>query len=97
MVRKLSVFLCCAVFVSVAEGSFLEGLARPIDGRSMRESSTHRLGADGKFDPTGRPGGHAAKAAKGRLARRLLTEGLDALDRFTDDRFGLSVTPIGDR
>ena len=38
-----------------AEGSFLSDLARPMEGRSMRESSTHRLGADGKFDPTGEP------------------------------------------
>ena len=37
------------------DASFLAELARPIDGRSMRESSTHRLGPDGKFDPTGKP------------------------------------------
>ena len=39
---------------------------------------------------TGAPGGHAAKAAKGRLARHLLTCGLpldQALGSWTDDRF----------
>ena len=39
---------------------------------------------------TGAPGGHAAKAAKGRLARHLLTCGLpldEALGSWTDDRF----------
>lgn len=39
---------------------------------------------------SGAPGGHAAKAAKGRLARHLLTSGLpldDALASWTDDRF----------
>ncbi|MBN1816465.1 MAG: DUF2961 domain-containing protein [Sedimentisphaerales bacterium] len=33
----------------------LADLARPMQGRSMRESSTHRLGPDGKFDPMGKP------------------------------------------
>lgn len=46
-------------------------------------------------DPSGKPGGHFAKAAKGRLARALLTDGLDALDRWVDDRFELAVTPLG--
>ncbi len=45
-------------------------------------------------DPTGRPGGHFAKAAKGRLARSLLVDGLDALDGWADDRFQLAVTPL---
>lgn len=39
---------------------------------------------------SGRPGGHAAKAAKGRLARHLLTSGLpldEALASWSDDRF----------
>lgn len=44
-------------------------------------------------DPSGKPGGHFAKAAKGRLARALLTEGLSALTTWTSDRFELSVTP----
>ena len=45
-------------------------------------------------DPTGRPGAHFANAAKGRLARALLTDGVSALDTWTDDRFKLSITPI---
>lgn len=45
-------------------------------------------------DPTGRPGGHFAKAAKGALARAVLTDGLAALDDWHDDRFHLSITPL---
>ena len=33
----------------------LPDLARPHEGRSMRETSTHKIGADGKFDPNGEP------------------------------------------
>lgn len=46
-------------------------------------------------DPTGRPGGHFAKAAKGALARAILVDGLGAIDRWRDDRFELRVEPIG--
>lgn len=35
----------------------LGGLAKPIDGRSRRESSTHRIGPDGKRSTTGKPKG----------------------------------------
>ncbi|MGB0115146.1 MAG: peroxide stress protein YaaA [Ilumatobacteraceae bacterium] len=45
-------------------------------------------------DPTGKPGGHFAKAAKGALARAILTDGLTALDTWSDDRFDLVVTPL---
>lgn len=45
-------------------------------------------------DPTGKPGGHFAKAAKGELARAILTDGLGAVDRWRHDRFELAVTPI---
>ncbi len=45
-------------------------------------------------DPSGRPGGHFAKAAKGTLARAILTAGLTALDGWTTDRFELVVRPI---
>lgn len=44
---------------------------------------------------SGAPGGHAAKAAKGRLARHLLTAGSPletALTSWEDDRFVLDVT-----
>ncbi len=43
-------------------------------------------------DPTGKPGGHFAKAAKGELARAILTEGFDAVDGWHHDRFELEVT-----
>lgn len=42
-------------------------------------------------DPTGKPGGHFAKAAKGELARALLTEGWIALDRWEHERFELAL------
>ncbi len=45
---------------------------------------------------SGRPGGHFAKAAKGRLARELLLRGPEALDDWRDERFELAVTPLGD-
>jgi len=45
-------------------------------------------------DPSGKPGGHFAKAAKGELARAVLLHGLDALDAWTDDRFRVVVTPL---
>jgi hypothetical protein len=43
-------------------------------------------------DPTGKPGGHFAKAAKGELARAILTDGLEAVDRWRHPRFHLSIT-----
>ena len=58
-------------------------------GRGTVEGVTVSL-----VDPTGKPGGHFAKAAKGSLAREILLHGLDALDTWTDDRFELEVTPI---
>lgn len=33
----------------------LGDLARPHNGRSMRETSTHKIGPDGKYDPNGEP------------------------------------------
>lgn len=38
-------------FACHAQG--LADLAKPIDGRSMRATSSHRIGADGKYDPNG--------------------------------------------
>jgi len=55
MMRNAFFVVWVLIFAVQAEGSFLSELARPMDGRSMRESSTHRLGADGKFDPNGKP------------------------------------------
>ncbi len=45
-------------------------------------------------DPTGKPGGHFAKAAKGLLARAILTDGIGVIDEWRDDRFELRVEPI---
>lgn len=55
VVTRLSCVVVLLVLAVTARASFLADLARPMDGRSMRESSTHRLGADGKFDPAGEP------------------------------------------
>jgi hypothetical protein len=35
--------------------ALLSDLAKPQEGRSRRESSAHRIGADGKYDPQGEP------------------------------------------
>lgn len=45
-------------------------------------------------DPTGKPGGHFAKAAKGELARAILIEGLDVIDTWHHPRFDLVVAPL---
>ena len=47
-------------------------------------------------DPTGKPGGHFAKAAKGELARAILLDGLDALDTWHDGRFQLEVSEVAE-
>jgi cytoplasmic iron level regulating protein YaaA (DUF328/UPF0246 family) len=43
-------------------------------------------------DPSGGSGGHFAKAAKGELARAILTEGLGALDTWRHPQFRLRIT-----
>ncbi len=55
----------------------------PVDGRPIVAIEF--------VDPSGKPGGHFAKAAKGEFARRLLTDGWDAIDAWDDDRFELHV------
>lgn len=45
-------------------------------------------------DPTGKPGGHFAKAAKGELAAAILRDGLEVIEDWHDERFELSVTPL---
>jgi cytoplasmic iron level regulating protein YaaA (DUF328/UPF0246 family) len=45
-------------------------------------------------DPTGKPGGHFAKAAKGELARAILTDGLDVIDSWHHPQFDLIVEPL---
>jgi len=46
------------------------------------------------IDPAGGSGAHFAKAAKGRLARAILDDGIDALDTWRDDRFAVDVGPL---
>ncbi len=62
-------------------------------------SAAHLRGVSVAFvDRTGTVAGHDAKAAKGRLARHLLTtrgHPLDALRSWDDPRFDLLLTPIG--
>ena len=48
-------------------------------------------------DPSGAPGGHFAKAAKGELARSILIDGLAALDTWQHPTFELVVTRFPDR
>ncbi len=50
---------CAFVFQahSLLAGGLLEDLAKPIEGRSMRASSTFRAGKDGKYDPNAPPEG----------------------------------------
>jgi uncharacterized protein len=45
-------------------------------------------------DRTGRSGGHFAKAAKGELARAILLEGIDVIDRWDHPRFRAVATPL---
>ncbi len=45
-------------------------------------------------DPTGKPGGHFAKAAKGELARSILTEGVDAIESWRHPQFDLLIEPL---
>jgi hypothetical protein len=45
-------------------------------------------------DPTGKPGGHFAKAAKGELARAILADGLDVIDAWQHPQFDLVIAPL---
>jgi len=45
----------CVWLSQTSFADFLADLARPHEGRSMRETSTHKIGPDGKFDPKGEP------------------------------------------
>ncbi len=45
-------------------------------------------------DPTGKPGGHFAKAAKGALARALLTDGIGVLESWRHPQFDLVVSRL---
>ena len=46
------------------------------------------------IERTGKPGGHFAKAAKGRLARAILLDGLEVIENWEDERFDLVVTDL---
>jgi hypothetical protein len=48
-------FVSCLLGCGVCFGDFLADLARPHDGRSMRATSTAKIGADGRRDPNGVP------------------------------------------
>lgn len=45
-------------------------------------------------DPTGKPGGHFAKAAKGALARAILTDGIGVLESWRHPQFDLVVARL---
>ncbi len=51
----LLTFLFCLCSSQTVLADFMANLARPHTGRSMRETSTHKIGPDGKFDPNGKP------------------------------------------
>ncbi|MCX7050196.1 MAG: DUF2961 domain-containing protein [Candidatus Sumerlaeota bacterium] len=53
----LTILLCLAPNMPAAAASegIMDGLAQPQEGRSMRASSTRRIGPDGKPDPKGKP------------------------------------------
>jgi len=50
-----SLLLCLLCCYSVATAGFMADLARPQEGRSMRATSTHKIGPDGRPDPNGVP------------------------------------------
>ena len=54
MLAAFSLLLCACLCGSLFADS-LGDLAAPHDGRSMRETSTHKIGPDGKYDPNGEP------------------------------------------
>jgi hypothetical protein len=47
--------LFCLLPSALSAQALLDGLMRPIEGRSMRSSSAFRKGADGKYDPRAEP------------------------------------------
>lgn len=56
--KRLLFVFSLSLWVWLSQASFadlLADLARPHEGRSMRETSTHKIGPDGKFDPNGEP------------------------------------------
>jgi cytoplasmic iron level regulating protein YaaA (DUF328/UPF0246 family) len=45
-------------------------------------------------EPTGKPGGHFAKAAKGELARAILTDGIGVIESWRHPQFDLVAAPL---
>ncbi len=45
-------------------------------------------------DPSGKPGGHFAKAAKGELARAILANGIDVIESWRHPQFDLVIEPL---
>jgi cytoplasmic iron level regulating protein YaaA (DUF328/UPF0246 family) len=45
-------------------------------------------------DPSGKPGGHFAKAAKGELARAILLDGLDVIESWRHPQFDLVIEQL---
>jgi hypothetical protein len=56
MHKRSAIALCAVILTALpAPADVLSDLARPKEGRSRRETSTHKIGPDGKFDPNGEP------------------------------------------
>jgi len=56
--KRTFLVIIALLWTGFSENSFAESLAelaKPHNGRSMRETSTHKIGADGKYDPKGEP------------------------------------------
>ncbi|MBN2211838.1 MAG: DUF2961 domain-containing protein [Sedimentisphaerales bacterium] len=58
---NVGVALLMALCVGTGWAQMLGDLAKPIEGRSMRAGSTHRVNAEGEFDPNGQPVGDKDK------------------------------------
>ncbi|HNS00491.1 MAG TPA: DUF2961 domain-containing protein [Planctomycetota bacterium] len=57
MTSRIAVVCAAALFAlqGFLQADIFTELAKPKDGRSMRASSAHRIGPDGKYDPAGEP------------------------------------------
>lgn len=51
----LLVLAALTVLSGLSLADFMSGLAKPHEGRSRRETSTHKINAQGEFDPDGEP------------------------------------------
>lgn len=54
--KRICVVSVLLLLLAMSQGLFADALgdlARPQTGRSMRETSTHKTGPDGKYDPNG--------------------------------------------